>query len=121
MSARERRAPRDPERHPEWCSQGPECDGPKVYAGGYIEAVHCTAAYLEHLDGWAQVAFQRFDSIHGDGRHEVDEVAYLSVDGTFTARQAEAYALAILAAVRQLDAGLDVPPGGLRPTPGAVA
>ena len=118
MSARERR---DPERHPEWCSGGPQCDGPKVYAGGYVEAVHCTATYLEHLDGQAQVAFLRFDSIHGDGRHDVDEVAYLSVDGTFTARQAEAYALAILAAVRQLDAGLDVPPGGLRPAPGVVA
>lgn len=37
-----------------------------------------------------------------------------AADGTFASAQAEAYAPAILATARRLDAGLDGPPGGLR-------
>ncbi len=41
------------------------------------------------------------------------EAIVLTADGSFTADQAEAYALSILRAVRQLDAGLPGTPGGI--------
>ena len=103
--------------HPGWCSGGPQCWPPSAGGGSegdqIVEVVHCEATYVEHVDGVAQVAVERFDTLHDDGRHEVDEVVYLSADGTLTARQAEAYARAILAAVGAIDAGLDGTPGGI--------
>jgi hypothetical protein len=59
----------------------------------------------------------RIDSVR-DGEHDVCEALVLTADGSFTADQAEAYALSILRAVRQLDAGLDGTPGGI---PAALA
>ena len=103
--------------HPAWCSQGPECWPPSAGAGvegdRIVEVVHCAATYVEHSDGVAEVTVERFDTLHDDGRHDVEQIVFLHTDGTFTARQAEAYGRAILAAVRQLDAGLDGTPGGI--------
>ena len=103
--------------HPGWCSGGPQCWPPSAGGGTegdqIVEVVHCAATYVAHVDGTAEVAVERFDTIHDDGRHDVEKVVYLHTDGTFTARQAWEYAQAILRAVEQIDDGLDGTPGGV--------
>jgi hypothetical protein len=54
------------------------------------------------------------DTVRADGEHEQYERVVLTADATFTAREAEAFAVSILRAVRQLDAGLPGTPGGIR-------
>src|SRR5512133_193467 len=59
---------------------------------------------------------------HADGEHEQYQRVVLTADATFTAREAEAFAVSILRAVRRLDAGLPGTPGGIPAVlPGAVA
>ena len=103
--------------HPRWCSQGSQCWPPDAGShpdgGQIVEVVHCSVTRVEHKDGVAEVAVERFDTLHDDGRLDVEQVVYLNTDGTFDADQAEAYALSILRAVRQIDAGLDGTPGGI--------
>lgn len=54
------------------------------------------------------------EAIRPDGVLDVDEVIVIGhTDGSFTAEQAEAFGLAILEAVRRLDAGLPGTPGGV--------
>jgi hypothetical protein len=53
------------------------------------------------------------DTVRADGEHEQYERVVLTADATFTTREAEAFAVSILRAVRQLDAGLPGTPGGI--------
>ena len=122
MSARERQ-----DGHPGWCGQGGRhsgCGGPKVASDGTVEWEHGSSTLIEHLDGVADVFVVRMDALL-DGEHDVTKAVVITSDGSFTARQAEAFARAILAAVRLLDAGLEGTPGGvaavLGSLPGAVA
>ena len=103
--------------HPVWCAQthrGRGCSAPSVAGDGTVEWAHARSVEVEHLDGVAEVCTLRMEAIRPDGVHDVDEVVVLShIDGSFTAAQAEAFALALLEAVRRLDRGLDGTPGGL--------
>jgi hypothetical protein len=109
--------PRDTS-HPGWCSQtyrGRGCGKPSVAGDGTVEWAHARPVEVEHLDGVAEVCTLRMEALRPDGVHDVDEVIVLGVDaaGSFTAAQAEAFGLAILEAVRRLDAGLPGVPGGV--------
>ena len=77
-----------------------------------MEWSHGRTDAVEHLDGMADVFTVRMDALAADGDHDVTEAIVLTADGSFTARQAEQFAQAILAAVHRLDAGLPGPPGG---------
>ena len=109
--------------HPGWCDPR-QCWAPSTGGhpdgGQIVEWVHCSATYVEHVDGVAEVAVERFDTLHDDGRHDVEQVVYLHTDGTFSARQAEAYARAILQAIGAIDAGLEGTPGGIPAVLGAL-
>ena len=52
------------------------------------------------------------DAVRADGEHEQYERVVLTADATFATQEAEAFAVSILRAVRQLDAGLPGTPGG---------
>ena len=56
------------------------------------------------------------DAVRADAEHEQYQRVVLTADATFTAREAEAFAVsllrAILRAIRQLDAGPPGTPGG---------
>ena len=60
------------------------------------------------------------DAVRADGEHEQYQRVVLTADATFTAREAAAFAVSILRAVRQLDAGLPGTPGGIPAVPRQV-
>jgi hypothetical protein len=101
--------------HPAWCSQ--DCWPPSRAGDGTVEWCHDQRTDVEHLDGVADVFLVRMDALRG-GEHDVTKAVVLTANGSINEDQAEAYALSILRAVRQLDAGLEGTPGGV---PAALA
>ena len=100
--------------HPAWCSQGYSCHGPKRASDGTIEWDHASRVDVYGEHGAADVFLVRLDSLlPPNGRHASEDAPILTANGTFTVEEAEAFALAILHAVRQLDAGLPGTPGGI--------
>lgn len=68
---------------------------------------------VPHTDGVSDVFLVRMDAVRADGEHEQYQRVVLTADATFTAREAEAFAVSILRAARQLDAGLPGTPAGI--------
>lgn len=99
--------------HPRWCSQGPGCQPARRFSDGSVEWDHSRRVDVVGEQGVADVFLVRMDALRADGLPYVDEALGLTAKGTFTADEAEGYALQILAAVQQLDAGLDGTPGGV--------
>ena len=101
-----------PTRHPGWCSQNASCEQPHVQSGT-AEWSHARMTVVEHLDGVADAYLIRMDDVGPDDVHRVHQAVVLTADGSYTADQAEAFGLAVLAAAHQLRAGLDGHPGGV--------
>ena len=95
--------------HPRWCAQGQGgCAEPRRYPDGTTEWDHTKRVDVRGEHGAGDVFLVRIDAVR-DREHDVCKALVLTADGTFTADEAEGFALQILAAVRQLDGT----PGGL--------